>query len=115
MLAAESEQSFLDVCTHQYGCRVVQRILEHGDVGATSWVTDFVINHFTTLTKDTYGHFVVEDAMKWCRGVLELNRRGVLELNRRGAVVFLNRVSLAAWWHRGVLELNRGHAFFKKL
>ncbi|XP_059660783.1 pumilio homolog 2-like isoform X2 [Cornus florida] len=51
--------------THPYGCRVVQRVLEHcGDPKTQSKVMDEVLGSVSMLAQDQYGNYVVQHVLE---------------------------------------------------
>ena len=53
------------LCTHQYGCRVIQRVLEHCRKPATqSAVMNEIVQHAFSLTEDKYGNYVVQHVLQ---------------------------------------------------
>jgi len=46
--------------THQYGCRVVQRMLEHCQPKAKRVILDELLEHVLPLITDSYGNYVVQ-------------------------------------------------------
>ena len=46
--------------THPYGCRVIQRILEHCTVDQTKPLLDELHEHTEPLVQDQYGNYVIQ-------------------------------------------------------
>ena len=46
--------------THPYGCRVIQRILEHCTVEQTKPLLDELHEHTESLVQDQYGNYVIQ-------------------------------------------------------
>lgn len=56
--------------THPYGCRVIQRILEHCTGVQKSAILDEIRKCSSTLIQDQYGNYVIQHVMKvrvWVR------------------------------------------------
>ena len=56
----------LELATHPYGCRVVQRVLEHcsREEQALMGVVRDVLGHAATLAKDQYGNYVIQHVLE---------------------------------------------------
>lgn len=51
--------------THPYGCRVIQRVLEHcGDPNTQSKVMDEILGAVSMLAQDQYGNYVVQHVLE---------------------------------------------------
>jgi pumilio RNA-binding family len=50
--------------THPYGCRVIQRILEHCDQDQTAQILDEIHPQTEQLTQDQYGNYVVQHILE---------------------------------------------------
>lgn len=50
--------------THPYGCRVIQRILEHCDQDQTGQILDEIHPQTEQLTQDQYGNYVVQHILE---------------------------------------------------
>jgi pumilio RNA-binding family len=50
--------------THPYGCRVIQRILEHCTGAQKSAILDEIRKSSSTLIQDQYGNYVIQHVMK---------------------------------------------------
>ncbi|KAL5709531.1 hypothetical protein ACHQM5_020211 [Ranunculus cassubicifolius] len=51
--------------THPYGCRVIQRVLEHCDDPKTQQIMmDEIMQHVCKLAKDQYGNYVVQHVLE---------------------------------------------------
>mgnify|MGYP001254988779 CR=1 FL=1 len=69
---AENLQFILDamqgqvfsLSTHPYGCRVVQRILEHCDNDQINGIMVELHNHIDRLVQDQYGNYVRKEQKK---------------------------------------------------
>lgn len=58
-------QKIYPLCTHQYGCRVIQRVLEHCHNPATqSAVMDEIVERAFDLTEDKFGNYVVQHVLE---------------------------------------------------
>ncbi len=65
--------------THPYGCRVIQRILEHCTVEQTKPLLDELHEHTESLVQDQYGNYVIQVNklavyISWTKGVFILDR-----------------------------------------
>ncbi|KAF5744585.1 Pumilio 2 isoform 1 [Tripterygium wilfordii] len=55
----------VSLSTHPYGCRVIQRILEHcEDPGTQSKVMDEILGSVSMLAQDQYGNYVVQHVLE---------------------------------------------------
>jgi len=52
------------VARHQFGCRVVQRLLEHCDAGLTAPIVAAVVADINTLSKDPFANYVVQHILE---------------------------------------------------
>lgn len=50
--------------THPYGCRVIQRILEHCTGAQKNAILDEIRKCSSTLIQDQYGNYVIQHVMK---------------------------------------------------
>ena len=50
--------------THPYGCRVIQRILEHCTSEQTAIILEELHNHTEQLIKDQYGNYVIQHILE---------------------------------------------------
>ena len=50
--------------THPYGCRVIQRILEHCTSEQTTIILEELHNHTEQLIKDQYGNYVIQHILE---------------------------------------------------
>ena len=48
------------LATHAYGCRVIQRILEHCSLEQTMPVLQELLHHIHDLVQDQYGNYVIQ-------------------------------------------------------
>jgi pumilio RNA-binding family len=62
---------------HCYGCRVVQRVLEHGSQSQTEPLLDKLHHRVETLVKDTYGNYVVQHILEHGR---EKDKQNIMSL-----------------------------------
>lgn len=53
----------LTLSTHPYGCRVIQRILEHCTSEQTSPILDEMHQHVEQLIQDQYGNYVIQHVL----------------------------------------------------
>ena len=52
-----------NLSTHPYGCRVIQRILEHCSAEQTAPVLEELHTHIEALIQDQYGNYVVQHVL----------------------------------------------------
>lgn len=50
--------------THPYGCRVIQRILEHCTAEQTTPILEELHQHTAELVQDQYGNYVVQHVLE---------------------------------------------------
>ncbi|KAL2548873.1 Pumilio-like protein 1 [Forsythia ovata] len=51
--------------SHPYGCRVIQRVLEHcGDPNTQQMIMDEIMNSVCTLAQDQYGNYVIQHVLQ---------------------------------------------------
>ena len=48
---------------HPYGCRVIQRVLEHCPVQQSAPILDEVLEHAVNLIRDQYGNYVIQHVL----------------------------------------------------
>ena len=53
-----------DLSSHPYGCRVIQRILEHGSNSQKTVVLDELRQYYSELILDCYGNYVIQFVMQ---------------------------------------------------
>jgi len=53
-----------ELASHQYGCRVVQRILEHGTEDDKAWMMRELHNGSRMLLTDMYGNYVIQHVLE---------------------------------------------------
>jgi mRNA-binding protein PUF3 len=53
-----------ELASHQFGCRVIQRILEHGTEADKAAVTQELHNSAQTLITDSYGNYVIQHVIE---------------------------------------------------
>ena len=58
-----------ELASHQYGCRVVQRILEHGTEADKAVIMQELHNSAQLLVTDQYGNYVIQHVLE--KGSLE--------------------------------------------
>lgn len=56
--------------THPYGCRVIQRILEHCTQEQTSPILEELHQHTEQLIQDQYGNYVIQHVLGKCAAAL---------------------------------------------
>ncbi len=64
VVVAELRATLRETCEHMYGCRVVQRILEHGDDRARAVVLETVVDHCVTMAQHQYATYVVQHVVQ---------------------------------------------------
>ena len=78
--------------THPYGCRVIQRILEHCTGEQTKPILDELHQHTERLVQDQYGNYVIQHVLE--HGRPEDKSKIVTEL--RGNVLVLSQHKFAS-------------------
>lgn len=73
--------------THPYGCRVIQRILEHCTGEQTSPILEELHQHTEQLVQDQYGNYVVQHVLEHGRPedktkIIQMVRGKVLHLSQ---------------------------------
>jgi len=53
-----------ELCVHTYGCRVIQRILEHCLEKQTRPIIDQILAEIHTLTKNEFGNYVIQHILE---------------------------------------------------
>lgn len=71
-VVAELEVAAMKVAKHVYGCRVIQRVLEHHSDLQCSKLLEIFAENAHQLMADRYGHFIVEHVLD--QGVRERSR-----------------------------------------
>ena len=77
--------------THPYGCRVIQRILEHCMPEQTTPILEELHDHTERLVQDQYGNYVIQHVLE--HGRPEDKSKIVAEL--RGKVLLLSQHKFA--------------------
>lgn len=125
-IAAELLWSAAAVARHRYGCRVVQRLVEHsspsieGKTVTTSIegkaVIDSVMLQVEDLSQTVYGHFVVTslldhgtDAQKCQIGDIVCSKFEVLRQSRHAREVILKALEVCSLEHRRTITLKIFH------
>eukprot|EP01059_Diplonema_ambulator_P011730 TRINITY_DN2176_c4_g1_i2.p1 TRINITY_DN2176_c4_g1~~TRINITY_DN2176_c4_g1_i2.p1 ORF type:complete len:248 (+),score=36.78 TRINITY_DN2176_c4_g1_i2:107-850(+) len=76
------------LATHAYGCRVIQRLLEHcKDTPEVKPILNEILHHISLLVRDQYGNYVVQDLLihgndGYRRAVGETLKGKLMELSR---------------------------------
>ena len=81
----------LNLSTHPYGCRVIQRILEHCTKDQTTSVLDELHQATERLVQDQYGNYVIQHVLE--HGQPDDKSKIVTEL--RGKVLILSQHKFA--------------------
>ena len=63
IIAAVFRGQVFSLSTHPYGCRVIQRILEHCTPEQTGPVLEELHSHTEALIQDQYGNYVVQHVL----------------------------------------------------
>ena len=79
--------------THPYGCRVIQRILEHCMPEQTSQILDELHQHTERLVQDQYGNYVIQHVLE--HGTPEDKSKIVHEL--RGNILIFSQHKFARY------------------
>lgn len=53
-----------DLSSHPYGCRVIQRILEHGSNNQKTTILEELRQYYSELIQDCYGNYVIQFVMQ---------------------------------------------------
>merc|ERR1711985_68192 len=53
------------VACHRFGCRVVERLLEHCDAGLTAPIVTAVVAEINSLSKDPFANYVVQHILEY--------------------------------------------------
>ena len=80
-----------NLSTHPYGCRVIQRILEHCTPEQTGPVLDELHEHTERLVQDQYGNYVIQHVLE--HGHMEHKSQIVNTI--RGKVLMLSQHKFA--------------------
>ena len=80
--------------THPYGCRVIQRILEHCMPEQTSQILDELHQHTERLVQDQYGNYVIQHVLE--HGTPEDKSKIVHEL--RGSILIFSQHKFARYY-----------------
>lgn len=80
--------------THPYGCRVIQRILEHCMPEQTSQILDELHQHTERLVQDQYGNYVIQHVLE--HGTPEDKSKIVHEL--RGNILIFSQHKFARYY-----------------
>lgn len=89
----------LQLSTHPYGCRVIQRILEHCTEEQVQVVLDEVHAHIGDMVMDQYGNYVIQHILE--HGKPESKSKIVNEI--RGKVLPLSQHKFARYTARIVI------------
>lgn len=81
----------LTLSTHPYGCRVIQRILEHCTPEQTAPILDEMHAHVEQLIQDQYGNYVIQHVLG--ESTFKPNFTGVL-----ASAIYINALLLYWWW-----------------
>jgi pumilio RNA-binding family len=79
--------------THPYGCRVIQRILEHCNGDQTTSILEELHQHTEQLVQDQYGNYVVQHVLE--HGRVEDKSKIILMV--RGKVLNLSQHKFARY------------------
>lgn len=74
-----------NLSTHPYGCRVIQRVLEHCTEEQKRPVLDQLHMHIKTLVVDQYGNYVIQHVIE----------HGSMEDRDR----IVNQIKVLPFWH----------------
>ncbi len=91
----------LQLSTHPYGCRVIQRILEHCKEEQVRVVLDEVHTHIGDMVQDQYGNYVIQHILE--HGKPESKSKIVNEI--RGKVLALSQHKFARYVRGSKREL----------
>lgn len=83
----------MTLSTHPYGCRVIQRILEHCNQEQTSPILDELHDNIERLVQDQYGNYVIQHVLE--HGTYEDKSKIVMQL--KGNIVLLSQHKFARY------------------
>lgn len=86
-------ESTRDISCHPYGCRVLQRILEHCEISQRSRALEEISSCHRDLLDDQYGNYVVQHVLQFGR---ESDRESILGLVIKGGLLTLSRQKFAS-------------------
>lgn len=78
---------------HPYGCRVLQRILEHCDEQKKELVLDEIKKHHQKLLDDQYGNYVIQHVLQFGR---DSDRDSILHIIQAAGLLGLSRQKFAS-------------------
>lgn len=84
----------MTLSTHPYGCRVIQRILEHCNQEQTSPILDELHDNIDRLVQDQYGNYVIQHVLE--HGSYEDKSKIVMQL--KGNIVLLSQHKFARYF-----------------
>jgi len=90
---AVSPLSWTGVAKHRFGCRVIERLLEHCPEEMTSPLIDAVVNDTEVLARHPYGNYVVQHSLEY--GTIAHRTRLVTAFVRVG-IAFLAQHRIAS-------------------
>ena len=85
--------SITPLSCHPYGCRVLQRILEHCLEPQKTAVLDALVGAHKTLLDDQYGNYVIQHVLHYGR---ESDRQSILEIVVHSGLLNLSRQKFAS-------------------
>ena len=77
--------------THPYGCRVIQRILEHCNPEQTNPILEELHDNIERLVQDQYGNYVIQHVLE--HGTFDDKTKIVMQL--KGNIVLLSQHKFA--------------------
>ena len=81
----------VSLSTHPYGCRVIQRILEHCNSEQTSPILEELHDNIDRLVQDQYGNYVIQHVLE--HGTYDDKSKIVMQL--KGNIVLLSQHKFA--------------------
>ena len=78
---------------HPYGCRVIQRILEHCTVGQVQLIMEELREHTEHLVFDQYGNYVIQHVLEHGRA----DDKSLIIAQLRGKILPLSQHKFARW------------------
>ena len=86
-------ENTINISCHPYGCRVLQRVLEHCTSTQRNRALDAISRCHRDLLDDQYGNYVVQHVLKYGR---DSDRESILALIVEGGLLTLSRQKFAS-------------------
>jgi len=72
-LLSKGTRGVSEVARHKYGCRIAQKLLDHGNTDQVTMMIDHLLPDSLALSKSPFGNFVMQQVSRYCS--LEQRRR----------------------------------------